>query len=232
MSLTPAELEALRLSLLVATVGTAASLLPALGIAWVLARYRFPGKILLDGLIHLPLVLPPVVIGYILLVGLGRRGVIGAWLYESFGVTFAFTWKGAAIVAAVMGFPLLVRALRLSIETLDDGLVGAARTLGAGPFRAFMTVTLPLITPGLLTGAILAFARALGEFGATIAFVGNIPGQTQTLPLALYSALQLPGGEEAAWRIVLISTLFAVALLGLSELSNRFLTRRLTGTRP
>ena len=160
MSLTPAELEALRLSLLVASVGTAASLLPALGIAWVLARYRFPGKILLDGLIHLPLVLPPVVIGYILLVGLGRRGVIGAWLYESFGVTFAFTWKGAAIVAAVMGFPLLVRALRLSIETLDDGLVGAARTLGAGPFRSFMTVTLPLITPGLLTGAILAFARA------------------------------------------------------------------------
>ena len=148
------------------------------------------------------------------------------------GITFAFTWKGAAIVAAVMGFPLLVRALRLSIETLDDGLVGAARTLGAGPLRAFMTVTLPLITPGLLTGAILAFARALGEFGATIAFVGNIPGQTQTLPLALYSALQLPGGEEAAWRIVFISTLFAVLLLALSEISNRLLTRRLTGTRP
>ena len=163
MSLTPAELDALRLSLLVASVGTAASLLPALGIAWVLARYRFPGKILLDGLIHLPLVLPPVVIGYILLVGLGRRGVIGAWLYESFGITFAFTWKGAAIVAAVMGFPLLVRALRLSIETLDDGLVGAARTLGAGPFRAFMTVTLPLITPGLLTGAILALPARWGN---------------------------------------------------------------------
>jgi molybdate transport system permease protein len=163
-------------------------------VAWLLARLEFPGKSLVDGLIHLPLVLPPVVIGYLLLLGFGRRGIFGGWLHDLAGITLAFNWKGAAVAAAVMAFPLMVRAVRLSIEGVDRGVEAAARTLGAGPGRVFFTVTLPLVIPGILTGLILAFARSLGEFGATITFVSNIKGETQTLPLALYTLTQMPGG--------------------------------------
>jgi len=192
LGLTPVELEAFRLSLWVSGWAVAGSLPLGILLAWILARQPFPGKSLLDGLVHLPLVLPPVAIGYLLLVLLGRRGIIGAWLYENLGITLAFTWKGAALAAAVMAFPLLVRAVRLSFEGVDQKLESAARTLGAGPVRVFFTVTLPLVTPGIIAGFILAFARSLGEFGATITFVSNIRGETQTLPLALYTLAQVP----------------------------------------
>ena len=181
--LTAVELEALRLSLWVSGWAVIASLPLGILMAWVLARLHFTGKNLLDGLVHLPLVLPPVVTGYLLLVLLGRNGVVGAWLNKYLGVVLAFNWKGAVLAAAVMSFPLLVRAVRLSLESVDRGLEDAARTLGAGPVRVFFTVTLPLMVPGVITGIILAFARSLGEFGATITFVSNIRGQTQTLPL-------------------------------------------------
>lgn len=227
--LSPLEWEALRLSLWVSAWAIAGSLPPALATAWVLARYHFPGKTLLDGLVHLPLVLPPVVTGYILLVLLGRRGVIGAWLYNSLGITLAFTWKGAAVASAVLAFPLLVRAIRLSLESVDRGLEEAARTLGAGPWRVFFTITLPLSLPGVLTGMVLAFARGLGEFGATITFVSNIPGQTRTLPLALYSVLQVPGGEDAALRLCVISMSLALVSLLASEILARRLAVRLGG---
>jgi molybdate transport system permease protein len=193
--LSPIEIEALRLSLWVSAWAVAGSLPLGILTAWMLARLDFPGKFLVDGMIHLPLVLPPVVIGYLLLVVLGRRGVVGSWLYETTGLTLAFNWKGAAVAAAVMAFPLMVRAVRLSIEGVDRGVEAAARTLGAGPLRVFFTVTLPLVTPGIITGLILAFARSLGEFGATITFVSNIRGETQTLPLALYTLTQMPGGK-------------------------------------
>lgn len=229
LELTNAEWIALSLSLKVALTGVVASLPVGFVVAWVLARKNFSGKILLDGLVHLPLVVPPVATGYILLVLLGINGPVGAWLNDQFGLRLVFTWQGAAIVAAVMGFPLLVRALRLSIEAIDTGLIQAARTLGASPTRVFVTVTLPLVSPGLIAGSLLAFSRALGEFGATIAFVGNIPGETQTLPLALYSALQSPGGEEMGYRLVALSIILAVMTLAASELLGRTVRKRLTG---
>ncbi len=223
LSLTPVEAEALRLSMKVSCWAVVGSLPMGILAAWVLARWRFPGKSLVDGLIHLPLVMPPVVTGYLLLVVLGKRGFIGAWLYKIFGIEIAFTWKGAVVASAVMAFPLLVRAVRLSMEGTDQGLEAAARTLGAGPWRVFFTVTLPLITPGIITGAILAFARSLGEFGATITFVSNIAGQTQTLPLALYTLTQVPGGETGAMRLCVISIAVAMLALMASEgLARRF----------
>lgn len=223
--LSPAEWEALALSLRVAFASMLGCLPVALALAFLLARYRFPGKALLDGMIHLPLVVPPVVVGYLLLVLLGRKGVLGAWLYDVFGISIAFTWKGAAVAAAVMALPLAVRAMRLAIESVDQGLEDAAKTLGARPLRVFATVTMPLISPGILVGALLAFARALGEFGATITFVSNIPGETQTIPLALYSQIQTPGGEAAAARMAGISIAVALIAMIASELMARRIRR-------
>ncbi len=217
LALTPLEGEALRLSLRVATLATVASLPFGVLTAWVLARKNFRGKALLNGIIHLPLVLPPVVVGYALLLLLGRSGLLGSLLYNMFGLTLAFTWKGAAIAAAVMAFPLMVRAMRLSLEAVDQGLESAARTLGASPGRVFVSITLPLMLPGIVAGGVLAFARALGEFGATITFVSNIPGETRTLPLALYSLVQTPGGETGAARIAIISVVVALVALVVSE---------------
>jgi molybdate transport system permease protein len=216
------EVEAIRLSLWVAAWAVLSSLPPGVLMAWLLARKRFHGKTLLDGLIHLPLVLPPVVVGYSLLVLMGKRGAIGGFLFETFGLSFAFNWKGAALASAVMAFPLLVRAIRLSIEHVDQGLETAARTLGAGPVRVFFTVTLPLILPGVLSGVVLSFARSLGEFGATITFVSNIPGQTRTLPLALYTLTQIPDGENGAVRLCIFAVILALLALVISEtLSHR-----------
>ena len=227
--LTEVEIEALRLSLWVSGWAVAVSLPLGILIAWVLARLRFPGKRLLDGVVHLPLVLPPVVTGYLLLVMVGRKGFIGAALYKYLGVTLAFNWKGAVLAAAVMSFPLLVRAVRLSLESVDQGLEAAARTLGAGPLRVFFTVTLPLVIPGIITGLMLAFARSLGEFGATITFASNIPGQTQTLPLALYTLTQVPNGETAAMRLCILSVLIAMAALVCSEMLARRFAARIKG---
>jgi molybdate transport system permease protein len=229
LTLSPLESEALLLSLRVGVVSVAVSLPFGLAVAWLLARHDFPGKILLNGLVHLPLVLPPVVVGYSLLVLFGRHGPVGAWLYESLGITFAFNWKGAALAAGVMAFPLMVRAMRLSLELVDQRLEAAARTLGARPLRVLATVTLPLMAPGILTGAILAFARSISEFGATITFVSNIPGETRTLPLALYALTQTPGGEASAWRLAILSVLLAMAALVASELMARRLDRRIRG---
>ena len=202
-------------------------LLPGIGVAWLLARKQFYGKVLLDALVHLPLVLPPVVVGYLLLMCFGRRGWIGGWLHENFGIDIAFTWKAAAIAAAVMGFPLLVRAVRLAIELVDVRIEQAARTLGASPWRVFITITLPLSLPGVLAGAVLAFARSLGEFGATITFAGNIEGVTRTLPVAVFTYTQVPGGDGPAMRLVLISVaLSLIALVG-SELLARRIGRRM-----
>lgn len=224
--LTPLELEALGLSLKVAVASVTFSLPFGLAAAWLLARRTFPGKALVDGVIHLPLVVPPVVVGFVLLVLLGRRGPLGSWLYDIFGITIAFTWKGAAVAAAVMAFPLMVRAMRLSLEAVDRRLEAAARTLGAGPARVFATVTLPLMAPGILAGIVLAFARALGEFGATITFVSNIPGETRTLPIALYTLTQTPGGEYAAARLAVIAVVLALAAIVASEWLARRLARR------
>lgn len=229
LTLSATEAEAVRLSLRVSLWAVSGSLPLALLCAWVLARRSFPGKVLLDGVIHLPLVLPPVVVGYLLLLLLGRKGPVGKILLETFGVTLAFTWQGAAVAAAVVSFPLLVRALRVSLETLDPGLEAAARTLGAGPLRVFLTVTLPLMAPGLIGGTILAFARSLSEFGATITFVSNIPGQTRTLPVALYTAAQTPGGDWAALRLCILSVCLAFIALLASEGLSRFLKRRISG---
>ena len=223
LELTPLEREALGLSLTVAFWSVLASLPFGLATAWLLARREFFGKALLDVLVHLPLVVPPVVVGYLLLLLFGRRGPLGAWLYETFGLTVAFTWKGAALAAAVMAFPLMVRAMRLSLEAVDRRLEAAARTLGARRFEVFVTVTLPLMSPGILAGAILAFARSLGEFGATITFVSNIPGETRTLPLALFSLTQTPDGETGALRLTMIAVVLALAALAASE----FLARRI-----
>ena len=228
-TLTPLEIEALSLSLEVGLLSVAASLPFGIAFAWLLARRHFPGKIILDGLVHLPLVLPPVVVGFGLLVLFGRRGPLGAWLYEVLGVTVAFNWKGAALASAVMGFPLMVRAMRLSLELVDRRLEQAARTLGAGRWRVFFSITLPLMAPGILTGVILAFARSISEFGATITFVSNIPGETRTLPLALYALTQVPGGDAEAWRLALISVALAMAALVASELLARRLDRRIRG---
>ncbi|MCH8183374.1 MAG: molybdate ABC transporter permease subunit [Proteobacteria bacterium] len=229
-TLSPAEADALLLSLRVSLVATFVSLPLGLLTAWVLARRDFWGKSILDAIIHLPLVVPPVVVGYLLLVLLGRNGPVGGFLYDVFGITVAFTWQGAAVAAAVMAFPLMVRAIRLSIEAADQRLETAARTLGAGPLRVFATVTLPQILPGILVGVVLAFARALGEFGATITFVSNIPGETRTLPLAIFGLLQVPGTDEAVIRLVVISIAVAFAALIASEILSRRISRRLRGT--
>jgi molybdate transport system permease protein len=226
-ALTPEELEALRLSLRVSLWAVVVSLPVATATALLLARGRFPGKAVLDGLVHLPLILPPVVTGYLLLVLLGRRGPVGALLEEAFGVVFAFRWTGAAVAAGVMGFPLMVRAIRLSIEAVDPKLEAAAATLGAARRWVFLTVTLPLMAPGLLAGAMLGFGKSLGEFGATITFVSNIPGETQTLPLAIYAATQVPGGDAAAFRLTLLSVALSMAALIASELLARWTRRRL-----
>lgn len=223
--LTPLESEALKLSLWVSAWAVVGSLPFGVFFAWLLSRKTFPGKNLLDGLLHLPLVLPPVVTGYLLLVTFGRRGVAGAWLYQNLGFSFVFNWKGAALASAVVAFPLMVRAIRLSIDAVDRQIEWAARTLGANPIRVFFTITLPLAAPGILTGMILSFARSLSEFGATITFVSNIPGETRTLPLALYTLTQIPDGEHGAMRLCIISVILAMAALILSNyLSKRVLT--------
>jgi molybdate transport system permease protein len=226
--MSPNEIEALKLSLSVATRSVLFSLPVALLLAWLLARRRFPGRTLLDTLVHLPLVLPPVMVGYLLLLLFGSRGPIGAWLERVLGIQLIFTRNGAALATAVMSFPLMVRAMRISLEGIDRGLENAARTLGAGAFDRFATITLPLMMPGVLAGAVTAFSAALGEFGAVITFVSNIPGETRTLPLALYSALQTPNGDLAAARLACISLGLGLAGLLLSEFFARRM-RRLLG---
>ena len=227
MWLSPSEIEALHLSLSVAARSVVFSLPPAIALAWVLTRRRFVGHTLLDAFVHLPLVLPPVVIGYLLLVLFGTRGPIGSWLQRTAGIELIFTRNGAALATAVMSFPLMVRAMRISLETVDAGLEEAARTLGAGAIDRFATITLPLMLPGVLAGAITAFSASLGEFGAVITFVSNIPGQTRTLPLALYSALQSPGGDAAAARLAGISVVLGLSGLLLSEWFARRVRRML-----
>ena len=216
------ELGIIVLSLKVAFVGVACSLPPAIFFAYVLARTDFPGKTLLDAIVHLPLVLPPVVVGFALLLLFGRRGVLGEWLADWFGIVFAFRWTGAALASAIMGFPLMVRAIRLSIEAIDRRLEVAARTLGASRSWVFASITLPLALPGIITGTLLSFARGLGEFGATITFVSNIPGETQTLPLAIYTFTQVPGGESDALRLSIVAVVLSIVALASSE----WLTRR------
>lgn len=224
----PTEWQAVRLSLWVGLVATLVSLPLGILTAYALARWSFPGKQILNGIVHLPLILPPVVTGYLLLVTFGRRGSVGQWL-ETVGIVFSFRWTGAALAAAIMAFPLMVRAIRLAIEAVDPRLEAAAGTLGASPSWVFATVTLPLILPGVLAGSILAFAKAIGEFGATITFVSNIPGQTQTVPSAIYALLQAPGGEAAAGRLVLVSITIAMTALLVSEVLARRVARRVAG---
>lgn len=223
--LTPAEAIALWLSLKIGLWSVAGALPPAFGLAWLLARGRFSGKSLLDAVVHLPLVLPPVVTGFVLLLAFGRDGPIGQWLEDWFGVTLLFRWTGAAVAAGVMALPLMVRAMRLGLEAVDPRLEAAARTLGASRARVFATITLPLALPGVIAGAVLGFARSVGEFGATITFVSNIPGETQTLPIAIYAALQVPGGEAAALRLSVIAVLLSLAALLVSETLARRATR-------
>ncbi|TIO09247.1 molybdate ABC transporter permease subunit [Mesorhizobium sp.] len=227
LDLTPDEWNAVRLSVKVATVAMIASLPPGILIALVLARGQFWGKTLLNGLVHLPLILPPVVTGYLLLLSFGRRGPAGAFLAEHFGIVFSFRWTGAALACAVMGFPLMVRAIRLSIEAVDRRIEAAAGTLGANPLWVFGTITLPLILPGLIAGAILSFAKAMGEFGATITFVSNIPNETQTLPSAIYTFTQVPGGDTGALRLTLISIVISMAALVASEVLARRVGKRM-----
>ena len=224
---TPDEVSAIRLSLKVATWATLVTLPLGLLTALALARGRFFGKTLLDALVHLPLVMPPVVTGYLLLLAFGRRGPAGAWLEDTLGVVFAFNWTGAALACAVMGFPLMVRAMRLSIEAVDVGLERAAATLGANRLRVFLTITLPLALPGVIAGAVLCFAKALGEFGATITFVSNIPGVTQTLPTAIFTYTQVPGGDAPALRLTMVSIGISLAALVVSE----WLASRVRGAR-
>jgi molybdate transport system permease protein len=220
------ETEIVLLSLRVALWGVLASLPVALALAMLLARAEFPGKALVDGIVSLPLVLPPVVVGYLLLVAFGRNGPIGGFLENQLGIVLAFRWTGAALAAAVMGLPLAVRAMRQAIEAVDRRLEDAAATLGAGTGAVFVTVTLPLILPGILNGLVLAFARSLGEFGATITFVSSIPGETQTLPLAIYNLTQVPGGDAAAWRLCMLSIVLSLCALMLSEWLLRAARRR------
>ncbi|MGA7372823.1 MAG: molybdate ABC transporter permease subunit [Methyloceanibacter sp.] len=217
LALTPEEITAIKLSLRVATLAMAASLPFGIAMAWVLARTRFYGRPLLNALVLLPLVLPPVVTGYVLLLLFGRQGPIGHFLDEHFGIVLAFRWTGAALACAIMGFPLMVRAMQISLEAVDRRVEQAAATLGANPLFVFFTVTLPLILPGVIAGAILSFARAMGEFGATITFVSNIPGETQTLPTLIYTFTQLPGGEAGALRLTLISVVISLGAILLSE---------------
>jgi len=228
--MTAEEWTAVRLSLLVAITAMAASLPPGIAIAWLLARRRFWGKGLLDTIVHLPLIMPPVVTGYLLLILFGRRGPIGEFLEQTFGIVFAFRWTGAALACAVMGFPLMVRAIRLSIEAVDPKLENAAGTLGAHPLWVFATITLPLCLPGVIAGAILSFAKSMGEFGATITFVSNIPGETQTLPSAIYTFTQVPGGDDGALRLTAVSIAISMAALLLSELLARRIGARRVAT--
>jgi molybdate transport system permease protein len=228
-TLTPEEWTAILLSLRIAVVATVVALPFGVAVAWLLARKRFPGKALLDGLIVLPLVLPPVVTGYLLLIWFGRKGPIGAFLAEHFGVVLSFRWTGAALACGIMAFPLLVRPIRLSFEAIDRKLEDAAATLGANAFHRFATVTLPLALPGIIAGAILCFAKALGEFGATITFVSNIPGETQTISAAIYTYTQVPAGDAAALRLVIVAIAIAMSALLASEILARRATRRLHG---
>ena len=227
--LSPDEWTAVALSLRIAVVATIVSLPFGIAIAFLLARKNFWGKSLLDAVVHLPLVLPPVVTGYLLLITLGRRAPLGAFLADNFGIVFSFRWTGAVLACAVMAFPLLVRAIRLSIEAVDGKLEQAAATLGARPALVFFSVTLPLTLPGIIAGMVLAFARALGEFGATITFVSNIPGETQTISAAIYTLTQVPGGDAAALRLVVIAIVISLAALMLSEWFARRATQRLRG---
>jgi len=226
MMLSEYEWQAVLLSLKVSSLAVVCSLPRGILMAWVLVRCRFPGKSLLDSIIHLPLVLPPVVIGYLLLVVMGRRGVVGQWLYDWFGFSFSFSWHGAVLASAVVAFPLMVRAIRQSLEAVDPKLELAARTLGASPWRVFFTITLPLSVPGVIVGVVLAFARSLGEFGATITFVSNIPGETRTIPLAMYTLIETPGAESAAARLCVLAILLSLAALLISDwLAKRSRTR-------
>ena len=229
LDLTPEEWTAVALSLRIALVATVAALPFGIAIAYALARKNFWGKALVDALVHLPLVLPPVVTGYLLLITFGRKAPVGAWLADHLGIVFSFRWTGAALACGVMAFPLLVRAIRLSIEAVDKRLEQAAATLGARPVWVFLTVTLPLTLPGIIVGMMLAFARALGEFGATITFVSNIPGETQTISAAIYTLTQVPGGDAAALRLVIVSIVISVAALMASEWFARRATTRLHG---
>lgn len=217
MLLSEYEWEAISLSLKVACSAVVFSLPLGIVTAWLLVRCRFPGKAFIDSIIHLPLVLPPVVIGYLLLIAMGRKGMIGGWLYDVFGISFSFSWYGAALAAAIVSFPLMVRAIRLALLAVDTRLEQAARTLGANPWRVFVTITLPLMFPGILAGAVLAFARSLGEFGATITFVSNIPGETRTIPLAMYTLIETPDAEMGAARLCLIAVVLSLLALLLSE---------------
>ena len=228
LNLSPDEWTAVRLSIRVATVAMLASLPVGIAVAYVLARAHFPGKSIVNGIVLLPLILPPVVTGYLLLLSFGRRGPIGAFLDEHFGIVFSFRWTGAALACAVMAFPLLVRAIRLSIESVDRRLEDAAGTLGANPLWVFLFVTLPLILPGIIAGMILCFAKAMGEFGATITFVSNIPGETQTLPSAIYTLTQIPGGESGALRLTLVSIVISMGALVISELMARRVDERIS----
>ena len=228
-ALSSEEWRAVTLSLLVSAVATVLSLPFGIFVAYALARWQFRGRQLLNGLVHLPLILPPVVTGYLLLITFGRKGYVGQFLDQWFGIVLAFRWTGAALAAAVMAFPLMVRAIRLAVEAVDPKLEAAASTLGAPRLWVFATVTLPLILPGIIAGSILAFAKAMGEFGATITFVSNIPGQTQTLPSAIYAWLQVPGGDDQAFRLVLVAIVIAMAALLLSEWVSRAVARRISG---
>ena len=228
-AISPEEWTAILLSVRVASIATLVATPLGIAVAWLLARYDFWGKAALDALIYLPLVLPPVVTGYLLLLTFGRRGLVGEWLADTFGIVFAFRWTGAALACGVMSFPLLVRPIRLSIEAVDRKLEQAASTLGAAPWRVFLTVTLPLALPGILAGMVLGFAKAIGEFGATITFVSNIPGETQTISAAIYSLTQTPDGDAAALRLVIVSIGIAMAALIASEILARRATRRLHG---
>ncbi|EST59388.1 molybdate ABC transporter permease subunit [Proteus hauseri] len=223
------EWQAIILSLKVSTIAVIISLPFGIFMAWLLVRVRFPGKSLLDSIIHLPLVLPPVVVGYLLLISMGRRGFIGEWLYDWFGFSFTFSWRGAALASAVVAFPLMVRAIRLALEAVDQRMEQAARTLGASPLRVFFTITLPLSMPGIIAGIVLAFARSLGEFGATITFVSNIPGETRTIPLAMYTLIETPGAEMDAARLCVIAIILALVSLMASEWLTRWGRKRLGG---
>jgi molybdate transport system permease protein len=229
MFLSEYEYQALMLSLKVAGFAILWLIPTGIGLAWLLAKKKFVGKSILESIVHLPLVLPPVVIGYLLLVVMGRQGIIGEWLNDVFGIVFSFSWKGASLACVIVALPLMVRSIRLSLETIDSRLEEAAATLGASPIRVFFTITLPLIIPGVITGTMLSFARSLGEFGATISFVSNIPGETQTIPLAMYTFIETPGAEMEAARLCVISILIALSSLMLSEWLNKKSTQRLGG---
>ncbi|MFC5079809.1 Molybdenum transport system permease protein ModB [Vibrio thalassae] len=229
--LTDYEIQAVQLSLKVAAVAIVWLIPIGIFFAWLLSKKEFPGKSVLDSLIHLPLVLPPVVIGYLLLLSMGKQGVIGKWVYELTGITFSFSWRGAALACIIVSLPLMVRSIRLSMDSVDQKLEQAARTLGASQLKVFFTITLPLVIPGVISGTMLSFARSLGEFGATISFVSNIPGETQTIPLAMYNFLETPGAEDAAMRLCIISIVISLASLYFAEGLNRWMSKRLGVTK-